>query len=543
VSGLISIQADNIHSGNGASDASSVDMNGRFVAFASRASNLTNDVINNTGQSDIFVRDTCRGEPISCVPSTFLMKADNSAIPNADVVAPAITADGLHVAFESGASNFAGGVNNGAVNVFIADVTNPQQTITFLVSRDIHDAAEANGDSHSAAINGNGRFVAFESVATNLVFPAMTSNPGNVFLFDTCLVDVGSGCSMRTILVSADNAGKPANALSDRPSVSADGRFVAFQSLATNLLPGVVDGNSHIYLRDTCTGAPAGCTPSTILVSDGFTGGASPHNSENASVSSDGRFVAFDDVVLSPGSPFQVFARDTCIGVATGCTPSTSLVSVQLNNAAPDGGSRSPSISADGRFIAYASTETQQVPGDTNGFADVFVRDTCMGAGSSCTPRTVRVSVRLDGTQGNADSGFSNSAMGRFVNISGNGLAGTFVSAASNLVDNDTNNADDVFLSVTGFSQPANTPAISALSPSSMSHGSDSFVLTVRGALFLPGAQAQWNGSPRDTTYINSNTLEVFILFSDIGSAGSAQITVVNPSPGGTSAPVTFTIN
>lgn len=167
-----------------------------------------------------------------------------------------------------------------------------------------------------------------------------------------------------------------------------------------------------------------------------------------------------------------------------------------------------------------------------------FVRDTCIGADSSCTPQTVRISVKPDGTQTNQDD-----PIGPLVAMAGNGLAGAFTSLASNLVANDNNNQDDVFLSLSGFSRPAATPAISALLPPSASRGSGDLVLTLKGALFLPGAQVLWNGLSLDTTYINNSTLEVFIPASNIVSAGSAQITVVNPPPGGTSAPATFTIN
>jgi len=155
------------------------------------------------------------------------------------------------------------------------------------------------------------------------------------------------------------------------------------------------------------------------------------------------------------------------------------------------------------------------------------------------------VSVNANGVQGNGDSGLDITRSGGFFGLSaaGNGQFTSFLSGATNLVDNDNNGFDDVFLSATGFVQPALTPVITLLGPNSAAHGGGDFELVIAGSGFLPGAQVEWNGSPRDTTYIDNGTLKVFIPASDIAAAGSAQVTVVNPAPGGTSAAATFTIN
>jgi hypothetical protein len=147
-------------------------------------------------------------------------------------------------------------------------------------------------------------------------------------------------------------------------------------------------------------------------------------------ISSGPRFVAFVAVSADPATDAgvgvdRVFLRDTCIGAASGCAPQTSVVSVGLSGAAPDGGSRSPSISADGRFVAFASDADNLVSGDGNGVADIFVRDTCTGAPADCVPSTVRLSVGPDGANANGPSASpSISADGRFV---------AFDSSATNL--------------------------------------------------------------------------------------------------------------
>jgi hypothetical protein len=123
-----------------------------------------------------------------------------------------------------------------------------------------------------------------------------------------------------------------------------------------------------------------------------------------------------DGITETAGTVQNVFVRDTCVGVPAGCTPSTSLLSLGFNSNPADGDSISPSISADGRYVAFVSSATNLVDSDTNGVADIFVRDTCAGASSGCTPSTQRVSVATDGTQGNdASTSATISATGRYL--------------------------------------------------------------------------------------------------------------------------------
>jgi hypothetical protein len=123
-----------------------------------------------------------------------------------------------------------------------------------------------------------------------------------------------------------------------------------------------------------------------------------------------------DGVTEIPGTTENIFVRDTCTGARAGCTPSVTLVSVGVSSNPADGDSISPSISADGRYVAFISSATNLVDSDTNGVADVFVRDTCAGAASGCTPSTQHVSVASDGTQFSAASTSATlSATGRYV--------------------------------------------------------------------------------------------------------------------------------
>jgi len=126
-----------------------------------------------------------------------------------------------------------------------------------------------------------------------------------------------------------------------------------------------------------------------------------------------------DGITEAPGTTQNVFVRDTCEGAPSGCTLSTSLETVGTDGHSGDGDSVSPSISADGRYVAFVSSATNLVDGDTNGVSDAFVRDTCAGAPSGCTPSIQRVSVASDGTQANdASQSASISATGRYITFS-----------------------------------------------------------------------------------------------------------------------------
>lgn len=121
-----------------------------------------------------------------------------------------------------------------------------------------------------------------------------------------------------------------------------------------------------------------------------------------------------------------IFLRDTCLGAAAGCAPQIIPISVGWNGAEPNGASSSPSVTADGRFVVFASEANNLVKGDSNGWSDIFLRDTCIGDSSACAPHTVRLSIGVDGAESNGPSfAPAISPDGRFV---------AFNSSANNLV-------------------------------------------------------------------------------------------------------------
>ena len=225
-----------------------------------------------------------------------------------------------------------------------------------------------------------------------------------------------------TVRVSVASDGTQVNKDSRAPSISADGRFVAFASKATNLVPGVSNAKKQIFVHDRDTGE-------TTLVSVSTDSMVGNRTSSAPAISGDGRFVAFQSkatnlVPFDTNDKQDVFVHDRETG-------ETTRVSVANDGSEGDRGGESPSISGDGRFVAFTSDSRNLVPGDTNKKADVFVHD-------RETEETTRVSVHSDGTEGDRDSGApSINASGRFV---------AFESNATNLVDDDTNKDKDVFV-------------------------------------------------------------------------------------------------
>jgi hypothetical protein len=187
----------------------------------------------------------------------------------------------------------------------------------------------------------------------------------------------------------------------ETPAVSLDGRFVAYTA--------VQDERAHVFLRDTCEGVSSGCQPRTTLLSVAADGAAADDESHAPSMSSEGRYVAFSSAATNlvenapPGR--QIYLRDTCAGAADSCKPSTQLISLDSNGALVGTESILPSVSSSGRFIAFlsimpshssipVSAESKSSASSTNsGYRQVFIRDTCLGA-RNCTPKTTRISLQ-----------------------------------------------------------------------------------------------------------------------------------------------------
>jgi hypothetical protein len=268
----------------------------------------------------------------------------------------------------------------------------------------------ADGASEAPAISSGGRYVAFYSQAKNLVGPAPTVS-GNIFVRDTCVGAANSSCSPRTAAVDLAPDGSAPNGKSGRQvAISGDGRFVAFISRATNLIAGnsvASLGYWGLYVRDLCVGtnAPSGCTPHTEIISTGPEGEAASGPSTSPSLSADGRFVAFVSAAtnlvteISPLLP-QAYVRDTCAGptATKSCVARTVAVPVDDEDRLAGAQAGRPTISSDGRYVAlemWAAKSAAQNPASTS---QIVLADTCMGIEPpvSCAESAERISYAPD---------------------------------------------------------------------------------------------------------------------------------------------------
>jgi len=349
----VSVASDGAQ-GNGASFFPSISADGRYVAFRSYARNFADYDLN--GVEDAFVHDRLTGltERVSI--------GDAGQEANGPAISSSISADGSAVAFSSPATNLVPGDRNEATDVFVRDLVRAR-TIRVSVGR----GGEANGASEGSSISADGHVVGFRSFASDLVRDDTNG------LADDFVRDWATGVTER---VNVSSSGKQANEASFRVSLSADGRFVAFRSRASNLVPHDTNRALDVFEHDRVTGR----TTRISVASDGAqaaSGGfawstLTTYFMSRAFLSANGRYAVFGSRAenLVPGDTNDepdVFVHDLVTG-------QTVRVSVTGGGKEPDGGSYVAGISADGRVVAFLSSATNLVHGDTDGRRDVFVR-------------------------------------------------------------------------------------------------------------------------------------------------------------------------
>jgi Tol biopolymer transport system component len=339
--------------GDGASGNPSISADGRYVAFRSDADNLDPDSDDSVG--DVFVRDT------QANTTTLVSRATGVAGAVGDGFSrdPAISADGQHIAFHSSADNLDSASDDAVTDVFLRDM---QTNITTLVSRaDGAGGAAGDGSSQEAAISDDGTRVAFASEAGNL------DADSNDVISD---VFVRDNVAKTTTLVSRATgvAGAAGDGGSVEAAISADGRHVAFSSAADNIDPDSDDSVGDIFVRDT-----QASTTTYLSRATGAAGLIGNGSSTAPSVSADGRYVAFESAadtldLDSNDSVSDVFVRDT---QAT----TTLLVSRAAGAAGAVGNDHSvaPSISDDGGYVAFSS-DADNLDAENAGATDVFLR-------------------------------------------------------------------------------------------------------------------------------------------------------------------------
>jgi len=261
--------------------------------------------------------------------------------------------------------------------------------------------------------NGSNRpteFVSFSEITASIsdvdiasagIFQIRVLSPGpndgnnfsNILTFQVCDGPCPSPTAVAPNAASTVPAGDAYS-----PAISADRRYVAFASVAADPSTNASTGLRKIFLRDTCEGAAAGCEPKTILVSPAWHGGDPNGDSRSPAISADGRFVAFasdasDLIERDFNDVSDIFLRDTCINAPEGCTPATTRVSLGPDGIEANGASDSPAVSPDARFIAFDSEARNLVADGSAAPTGAFLRDTCRGAAGECTPATTRLAI------------------------------------------------------------------------------------------------------------------------------------------------------
>ena len=252
------------------------------------------------------------------------------------------------------------------------------------------DGSEANGDTYGASTSPGGRYVAFNSLASNIEWPGGPTGHTHIYWKDRATNEIR--------FVSRVPSGNAGNEHSYRPDISWDGRLVAFYSYAKNLVPGTSNAHPDVLLADVTTGV-------ITLVSVSTNGGEANGGAYTPKLSGDGRFVAFsslatDLVAGDTNQSMDVFVRDMLNG-------STERISVATGGSQLNADSSDGSISGDGRFVAFKSDASNAIANDTNGAPDIFIRDRLLGtttlvsassAGQQLAGVSLRPSISADGT-------------------------------------------------------------------------------------------------------------------------------------------------
>lgn len=427
---------------NNHSQQPGVSETGRFVAFYSAASNLVPGDTN--GLDDAFVHDLVSGETTRVSVSSTGVQSDRYT--GEMYATPAVSANGRYVAFCSGASNFTPVDNGGSGDIFVRDLVTGETTCASVSS----SGELGNSSSEWCTISADGRYVAFSSNSTNLVandtagddvfvrdlvsgttslasvsssgvqggglWPSMSADGRHVaFLSDSPALVPGDANGQQdifvrdlsagtTALASVSSSGVQANGFSSNQTLSSDGRYVAFMSGASNLVPGDTNGMPDVFVHDMVSGETTRANVSSAgAQANGYSGGL-------PRISTDGRYVAFHSLAanLVPGDTngeSDVFVRDLVSGTTT-------RMSVTQSGQQVAAASSYPAMSADGRYFAFLSSATDLVASDT-GADDAFVIDR-MRAGSSIALSSASATISAGATRTVAGS----------LNSSGTPLAG-----------------------------------------------------------------------------------------------------------------------
>lgn len=344
---------------------------------------------------------------------------ERSSVSSAEVQADdasieaSVSGDGRYVAFESDATNLVSSDTNGMSDIFVRD----RELGTTVRASVASSGTEANGSSQDPELSRDGRYVVFRSNATNLVSADTNAK------FDIFRHDLNTGTTIR---ISVRSNGNQAGGHSDSPALTEDGAIATFRSNASNLIAGDTNGVQDIFVHVVNTG-------STSRVSVDSSGAEANGASDAPSISNDGSIVAFDSMATNlvagdTNSTRDVFVHDQLTGA-------TSRISLAAGAVQANGHSFEPSLAGNGTKIAFDSDATNLVAGDLNGDQDVFVVTLSSGA-------IVRASVDSSGNESNGDAAEAS--------LTEDGALVAFYSNGTNLVAGDTNGDGDIFVRALG---------------------------------------------------------------------------------------------
>ncbi len=326
---LVSVSLDGISPGAGVSYAPRLSPDCRFVTFLSNATNLLADVAKGTFQ--VYQRDLATGL------TTLVSRNRDGGVPDVDCSNVSVSGDGQVVAFDGLADDLVDDDRNGACDVFVRRLGDGVTELISVVHPDLSSSTPSGLSLLSpGAVSADGRYAAFTSLASQLV-PDDGNGTSDVFL-----CDLWNGTN---VLVSVNTNGVGGNGASLEATLSADGRFVAFFSQATDLVEGVTNSRGNVFLRDVWSNT-------TVLVSANLAGQGANGASRHPVISADGCRVAYESAAtdLAPDHTdgyVDIFVYDRLAGT-------NALVSTRTNAPFASADVARPLISDEGRFVIFA---------------------------------------------------------------------------------------------------------------------------------------------------------------------------------------------